>query len=416
MTRSDVFRAGDVLNGYRLLEDFRVVGAGLSEWSFAERGGRDFFIKRFLSPTYPEADAPGSERIKAKKRARCAAFEAHHRGIQAAMAPLTTYGGNLIATLDFFRIGAKYYKVTEKVDVAGLQTRDIAALDFPVQLVLLKTVAHSLKILHDLRIVHSDLKPGNVLVKRTELGYTTKLIDFDSSYIAGNPPPPEEIIGTMNYYSPELVRYIQGSAAPGELTEASDIFALGLIYAEYLTGAMPPFDPAHHEPAIAVLHGQPLKLSPSRVPTLITDLVERMLLPDPAARPSVAQVHSTLMSLRGDAAPSTTARAPVPIRPPVVPRDSATTAATTSSRTPGPRRVPGGTPAVLRGKGVRIAGRTAATGAPVPTASTPSAPSAPPTSAPPPPTTSDHASDGPEGRGRALLGKLLGKLDERRAR
>jgi hypothetical protein len=117
VTRSDVFRAGDVLNGYRLLEDFRVVGAGLSEWSFAERGGRIYFIKRFLSPTFPEDDAPGSERIKAKKRVRCAAFEAHHRGLQAAMAPLTTYGGNLIATLDFFiatldffRIGAKYYK------------------------------------------------------------------------------------------------------------------------------------------------------------------------------------------------------------------------------------------------------------------------------------------------------------------
>jgi serine/threonine protein kinase len=352
-----VFRAGDVLNGYRLLEDFRVVGAGLSEWSFAERGGRIFFIKRFLSPTYPEADAPGSERIKAKKRARCAAFEAHHRGIQAAMAPLTTYGGNLIATLDFFRIGAKYYKVTEKVDVAGLQTRDIAALDFPAQLVLLKTVAHSLKILHDLRIVHSDLKPGNVLVKRTELGYTTKLIDFDSSYIAGNPPPPEEIVGTMNYYSPELVRYIQGAAAPGELTEASDIFALGLIYAEYLTGAMPPFDPSYHEPAVAVLHGQPLKLGPSRAPTSVIDLVERMLLPDPAARPSVAQVHSTLMSLRGGAPPSTAARAPVPIRPPVVPRDSATTAATTSSPTPGPRRVSGGAPSVLRGKGGADRGR-----------------------------------------------------------
>jgi serine/threonine protein kinase len=241
--------------------------------------------------------------------------------------------------------------------VAGLQTRDVAALDFPAQLVLLKTVAHSLKILHDLRIVHSDLKPGNVLVKRTELGYTTKLIDFDSSYIAGNPPPPEEIVGTMNYYSPELVRYIQGAAAPGELTEASDIFALGLIYAEYLTGAMPPFDPAHHEPAIAVLHGQPLKLGPSRAPTPITDLVERMLVPDPAARPNVAQVHSTLMSLRGGAPPSTAARAPVPIRPPVVPRDSATTAATTSSPTPGPRRVSGGAPSVLRGKGGADRGR-----------------------------------------------------------
>jgi serine/threonine protein kinase len=415
MTGSDVFRAGDVLNGYRLLEDFRVVGAGLSEWTFAERGGREFFIKRFLSPTYPEADAPGSERIKAKKRARCAAFEAHHRGIQAAMAPLTTYGGNLIATLDFFRIGAKYYKVTEKVDAAGLQTRDIAALDFPTQLVLLKTVAHSLKILHDLRIVHSDLKPSNVLVKRTERGYTTKLIDFDSSYIAGNPPPPEEIVGTMNYYSPELVRYIQGAAAPGELTEASDIFALGLIYAEYLTGAMPRFDPAYHEPAVAVLHGQTLKPGPSRAPTSINDLVEQMLLPDPAARPSVAQVHAALMSLRGGATPPTTARAPVPIRPPVVPRGSAATAAT-SSPTPGTGRVSGAAPSALRGKGVRIGAGTTATGAPVPAASAPSAPSAPHASTPPHPATSEHASERPGTRGRALLGKLLGKLDERRTR
>lgn len=410
MTGSDVFRAGDVLNGYRLLEDFRVVGAGLSEWTFAERGGREFFIKRFLSPTYPEADAPGSERIKAKKRARCAAFEAHHRGIQAAMAPLTTYGGNLIATLDFFRIGAKYYKVTEKVDVAGLQTRDVAALDFPTQLVLLKTVAHSLKILHDLRIVHSDLKPSNVLVKRTERGYTTKLIDFDSSYISGNPPPPEEIVGTMNYYSPELVRYIQGAAAPAELTEASDIFALGLIYAEYLTGALPRFGPAYHEPAVAVLHGQALELGPSRAPMSISDLVGRMLLADPAARPSVAQVHAALMSLRGGAAPPTTARAPVPIRRPVVPRGSAAAAAT-SSPAPGTGRVSGAAPSALRGKGVRIGTGTTAADAPVPAASAPSAPSGPPH-----PTTSEDASERPETRGRILLGKLLGKLDERRTR
>jgi serine/threonine protein kinase len=402
VTRSDVFRAGDVLNGYRLLEDFRVVGAGLSEWSFAERGGRIFFIKRFLSPTYPEADAPGSERVKAKKRARCAAFEAHHRGIQAAMAPLTTYGGNLIATLDFFRIGAKYYKVTEKVDVAGLQPRDVAALDFPTQLVLLKTVAHSLKILHDLRIVHSDLKPSNVLIKRTELGYTTKLIDFDSSYIVGSPPPPDEIVGTMNYYSPELVRYIQGSATPGELTEASDIFALGLIYAEYLTGAMPPFDPAHHEAAIAVLHGQPLKLGPTAAPPLVTDLVERMLWADPAARPSVARVHSTLMGLRAGAASSTTARAPVPIHPPVVPRDSSRSSAT--------RRAPGGGPSALRGKGVRIAGGSSSGGTPVPPGSAPATPPESRASTPPGVTKSDRTS----GRSGGLLGKLLGKRDERR--
>src|SRR4029450_9235398 len=295
---TDVRRAGDMVKGYRLLEDFRVVGAGLSEWTFAERDGRTYFIKRFLAPTTPDDAAPGSARTKARKRARCAAFEAHHRGIQAAMAPLTSYGGNLIATLDFFRHGAKYYKVTEKVDLAGLDAADLARLGFAAQLVLLKTVAHSLKILHDLEIVHSDLKPSNVLIKRTELGYTTKLIDFDSSYVVGKPPPPEEIVGTMNYYSPELVSYIQGSGGAGDLTQASDIFALGLIYSEYLTGTLPAFDPAYHEAAIAVLNGAQLRLPTGSAPAPVVALVEQMLAADPAGRPTVAEVHARLMGLR----------------------------------------------------------------------------------------------------------------------
>jgi serine/threonine protein kinase len=299
-------KAGDVINGYRILEDFKVVGAGLSKWTFAERDGREYFIKEFLAPTYPDAAAPGSEKTKAKKRARCAVFENHHQGIQRALAPLSAYGGNLIVTLDFFRWGAKYYKVTEKVDAAGLSADDVAALPFRSQLVLLKTVAHSLKILHDLRIVHSDLKPSNVLIKQTELGYTTKLIDFDSSYLAGEPPPPEEIVGTINYYSPELLGYIQeAGVAPAELGTASDVFALGLIYTEYLTGSLPPFDPSYHEAAVAVRAGATLRIPRTAVVPALADLVDRMLAPEPAARPTIAEVHATLMTIRapGDEPP-----------------------------------------------------------------------------------------------------------------
>ncbi len=299
-------KAGDVINGYRILQDFTVVGAGLSKWTFAERDGREYFLKEFLSPTYPDENAPGSERIKAKKRARCAAFEAHHRGIQQALAPLSAYGGNLIVTLDFFREGAKYYKVTEKVDAAFPADERIATLDFRLQLVLLKSVAHSLKILHDLRIVHSDLKPSNILVKRTELGYTSKLIDFDSSYIAGNPPPAEEIVGTINYYSPELLGYIQeAGVTPAELGVASDIFSLGLVYTEFLTGAPPPFDAAtYHEPATAVRHGETLRIPRAGVDSELADLVDRMLAANPAERPTIGQVHATLMGLRSTPEPS----------------------------------------------------------------------------------------------------------------
>ena len=79
-------KAGEVINGYTILEDFRVVGAGLSKWTFAAKGGREYFIKEFLSPTYPDEHAPGSAQTKMRKRRRCAAFERHHRRIQEALA------------------------------------------------------------------------------------------------------------------------------------------------------------------------------------------------------------------------------------------------------------------------------------------------------------------------------------------
>jgi eukaryotic-like serine/threonine-protein kinase len=338
-------KAGDVINGYRIREDFRVVGAGLSKWTFAAKDGREYFIKEFLSPTWPDEHAPGSAQTKMRKRRRCAAFERHHRRIQEALASVSGLGGNLIVTLDFFRWGAKYYKVTEKVEVAGLEPADVAAFPFQDQLVLLKTVAHSLRILHDRGIVHGDLKPSNVLIKRTELGYTTKLIDFDNAYLAGEPPPPEEIVGTMNYYSPELVGYIQetGTAA-AELTQKADIFALGLIYSEYLTGTLPTFDTATYKYAgVAAAAGQILRPPATSLPTPVVELVDRMLLTDPSARPTIAEVHSTLMGIR---VPATTtavlAGPPAPAAPsaPTRLKGRGLRAATSRTASPSPEGSP----------------------------------------------------------------------------
>jgi serine/threonine protein kinase len=333
-------KAGEVINGYTILEDFRVVGAGLSKWTFAARDGRQYFIKEFLSPTYPDEHAPGSAQTKMRKRQRCQAFERHHRRINQALAEISGVGGNLIVTLAFFRWGAKYYKVTEKVEVAGLSPADISSLPFQDQLVLLKTVAHSLRILHDRGIVHGDLKPSNVLIKRTELGYTTKLIDFDNAYLAGEPPPSDEIVGTMNYYSPELVGYIQeAGTAAHQLTQKADIFALGLIYAEYLTGSMPPFDGARHQYAgVATRAGLRLRLPPTTLPADVVDLVDRMLLTDPAARPTVAETHTTLMALRTTAITTAVLAGPGPTGPTRLKGRGLRTA---TRRTPSPTAEPG---------------------------------------------------------------------------
>ncbi|NJK84070.1 MAG: serine/threonine protein kinase, partial [Saprospiraceae bacterium] len=44
---------GDIIKGYRIVKDFSTAGGGLSKWSFAEREGKEYFIKEFLSPKYP---------------------------------------------------------------------------------------------------------------------------------------------------------------------------------------------------------------------------------------------------------------------------------------------------------------------------------------------------------------------------
>ena len=104
--RGGTVKAGDVINGYTILEDFRVVGAGLSKWTFAAKDGREYFIKEFLSPTFPDEHAPAAPRPRCASASAVEAFERHHRRINEALAEISGVGGNLIVTLAFFRWGA----------------------------------------------------------------------------------------------------------------------------------------------------------------------------------------------------------------------------------------------------------------------------------------------------------------------
>lgn len=302
-------KTGDNINGYRILKDFTTAGGGLCKWTFVERAGKQYFFKEFLAPTYPTEDAPGSPKTKEQKRERCRIFEAHHRALKTAIDARCGTGGNLIYTVDFFRAGAKYYKVTEKVDVSALNVKNIAALPLEKKVLILKTVAHSLDILHGLGIVHGDLKPDNILIKQTaEDYYTAKLIDFDNSYFSGKPPAAsEEVVGDMVYYSPELALYIQntGTVSQTDLQTKSDIFALGLIYCQYLTGNLPAFSHEYQYACEAVLAGEKLAAKVSGIPPSLLSLLAEMMLAEPAKRPSVKEVFSRLKTVKADKVAST---------------------------------------------------------------------------------------------------------------
>ncbi|MCU0443564.1 MAG: protein kinase [Microscillaceae bacterium] len=293
---------GEIIKGYAILQDFTTAGGGLSKWTFARKNGREYFFKEFLAPKYPTKDAPGSPETKLRKRQACEQFEQHQKSIIRQINEKCSIGGNLVFTVDFFRNESKYYKVTEKVDVASLQIAEIAALPLPTRVLILKTIAHSLNILHKAEVVHGDLKPDNILIKQTKTGsYTAKLIDFDSSYFSSNPPElSEDVVGDMVFYSPELAGYIRQDKKikAKDLTIKSDIFALGLLFCQYLTGELPYFDTNKYAyPCLAVLAKENLLIKHPHLPAELLHIIQTMLQADYRLRPPVSEVFEQLKNL-----------------------------------------------------------------------------------------------------------------------
>ena len=97
--------------------------------------------------------------------------------------------------------------------------------------------------------------------------------------------------------------------------------ALGLIYAELLTGALPAFDTGSHQYAgVAARAGEILRLPPTTLPPSLVELVDQMLLADPGARPTIGEVHTALMGIRTTTATTTAVvTAPRPGRTPTTP-------------------------------------------------------------------------------------------------
>ena len=251
-----------------------------------------------MSPKYPLPGSPGSPTTKQRKLLECESFEKRHQQLNSRIATKCSYGGNLVFSIDFFREGTSYYKVTENIDTVSLSITEIASLPFKEKILILMTLANSVKILHDLHIVHGDLKPDNILIKRTTTGnLVAKLIDFDDSFLEGEPPKErEQLAGTPEYYSPELARYImdEDEVVDGSTISCqSDIFALGIIFSEYLTGKKPKVSTTY------IWQSEKIKLDGKDVPKSIISTISNMLSAIPENRPSIKEVLEVLRKYQG---------------------------------------------------------------------------------------------------------------------
>ncbi|WP_446216157.1 protein kinase domain-containing protein [Micromonospora sp. IBHARD004] len=276
------------------------------------------------------------------------------------------------------------YLVMEYVDGEPLLTwvRRAGRLDPASTMSVVAQAAHALHAAHLAGIVHRDVKPGNLLVKRDG---SVVLVDFGiarSTTMAGITAA-HMVLGTASYMSPE-------QAAGQPVSPVTDVYALGAV-AYYCLAGRPPFE-GENPLQVALRHVQdePAPLPPGTPPAVL-EVVRRALAKSPADRyPGAA----AMAEAAEDARDATLASVPVPPRPPwAVPGPAV--AGPAGLPTPGPA-TPTGPPSTGQptGGSAGPASTGHSTGAP---AGPPGQPGGHPPAAPHLPAPGQHGAPGPHG-------------------
>ena len=171
-----------------------------------------------------------------------------------------------------------------------------APLSEDVILEIFAPIADALSVLHDNDIIHRDISPNNIILKKTGERFHPKILDFGISQLDGVSKHTQGPIGTPQFMAPEILR--------GELSEAVDLFSLGQLLWWAIEGApMIPGESSVIE-AFEKLHAlehapKPDGSAMARYSSTLIRCVRSLLDPDPAARPSASEVHRTLAPNRG---------------------------------------------------------------------------------------------------------------------
>jgi hypothetical protein len=200
---------------------------------------------------------------------------------------------------------------------------------------LVMAIAEALAFVHARGIMHRDIKPGNILLPTTTTGTgaPAKLADFGIARLVNGSrlTATGSVMGTPAYISPE-----QASGLPA--SPASDIYALGIVLIECLTGTHP-FPGTALESASARLSQQP-DLGDPRLAEH-RELLSRMTAADPADRPSAADVVADLSGAATTRLMAPMDAATVPLSTAVVVEPSSRPAAPPRVRRAPSRRIPG---------------------------------------------------------------------------
>ena len=180
---------------------------------------------------------------------------------------------NIVQVFDYGQTDGNYFIVMELVEGTDLRRylRSRGVLDVDRAIIIAHDVALGLGAAHRRDIVHRDVKPQNILVGR---GGSIKLTDFGIASVykdinAERLTTTGMTLGTVQYYAPEQ--------AQGEIVSpAADVYALGIVMYEMVTGR-PPFD-GDSPVAVAMQHIQDVPAPPSQINPNLTPSLEEIIL------------------------------------------------------------------------------------------------------------------------------------------
>lgn len=299
-----------IVHGYELVNGWKNSQCG--QIAIAIRSGKKYFLKKYQTPVAPMDNGALDAKTFAHNKQLFEKFVSTRKKINEELRIISGLGGNIVVPCEEFAEGNNYVEASEYVEntIAKEELEGVlSSLSLDVKKLLMLTAAGALSSVHSKHIVHSDLKLQNVLLAiNSSSNYIAKLIDFDSSYFVNEKP--DEIVGTIDYYSPELGLYADSEddreTLGKNLSEKSDIFSLGLIYHFYLSGALP--TPAtltdrlrrrqeKGKPIycwIVLNSGCELQLNPSISNVKYLSLISDMLSANPNDRPTSIQVLQRL--------------------------------------------------------------------------------------------------------------------------